>query len=114
MAQRKQVHPGLHRDARMGRQQRGRLDQAVGAVAVGEADVVADGEVIHTRRHRALGELVQPARPGAQILLAQDDPDLDRAGWGWPASPYVAAARFAVAVAAACRPNTSAQARPPA
>ena len=52
MAQGQQVHPGLHRDARVGRQQRGRLDQAVSAVTVGKADVVADGEVIHTRRDR--------------------------------------------------------------
>lgn len=79
MPEGKQVHPGLHRDARMGRQQRGRLDQAISPVAVGEADVVADRYVIHTGRDRALGELLQPARPDAQILLAQDDPDLDRA-----------------------------------
>ena len=55
MAQREQVHPGLHRDVRVRRQQRGRLDQAVSAVPVREADVVADRKVIHTRRHRALG-----------------------------------------------------------
>jgi len=82
MPEGKQVHPGLYRDARMSRQQRGRLDQPISTVAVGEADVVADREVIHAGRDGTPGELVQPARPGAQVLLAQNDPDLDRVRHG--------------------------------
>jgi hypothetical protein len=38
--------------------------------------MVAYRQVVDTRRHGALGELVQPARPDAEILLAQDDPRL--------------------------------------
>ncbi len=52
------------------------MDQAVRAVAVGEAHMVAHSQVVDTRRHGALGELVQPTRPDAEILLAQDDPHL--------------------------------------
>ena len=68
----------------MGGQKRSRLDQAIRAVAVGEADVVAHRQVIDTRRHGALGEFVQAARPGAEILLAQDDPHLDGGARGGP------------------------------
>ena len=61
----------------MGGQKRSCLDQPIRAMAVGEADVVAYGQVIETARHRALGEFMQAARPGAEIVLAQDDPHLD-------------------------------------
>ena len=100
----------------MGGQERSCLDQPIRAVAVGEADVVADGQVIDARRHGALGELVQAAPDhGAEILLAQDDPHLERGRLtAVPTARPTRAARSAVAVAAACSPNTSAHARPPA
>ena len=62
---------------RVGGQERGRLDQAIGAVAIGEADVVADGQVIDAGCYGVLGELVQAAGPRAEVVLAQDDPDPD-------------------------------------
>ena len=57
MAQPDEVDAGLHRHARVGGQQRGGLNQAVGAVAVREADMVADGQVIDSSRNGVLGEL---------------------------------------------------------
>ena len=72
-----QIDAGLHRQAGVRREQRRRLDQPVRAVAVGEADMVAHGEVIDARRDRPLRELGQPARPGDQVLLAKDDPHPD-------------------------------------
>ena len=120
VTQRHQVHTGLHRQTRVCGQERGRLDQAVGAVAVGEADVVADGQVVdagvdaRARRAPPTGRTTHrgPARAGRS-----------RPGWDRrrpPRSPprcretYAEAVRSAVAVAAACNPNTSAHARPPA
>ena len=98
----------------MGSQERSCLNQSIRAVTVREADVVAHRQVIDTRRYGALGEFVQGARPGAEILLAQDEPHLDEGARGGPHRVTYAAARSAVAVTAACSPNTSAHARPPA
>ena len=77
VTQGQQIDARLHPDVRMGGQKRSCLDQPIRAMAVGEADVVAHRQVIDTRRDRALGEFVQAARPGAEIVLAQDEPHLD-------------------------------------
>ena len=120
MAQGEEIDARLHGHARIGREERRGLDQAVRPMTVGEADVVADGQVVDPGRHRARGELVQPAGPGAEVLLTKDDPDADahvrgHAAGRQPSSPaYAEAACSAVAVAAAWRPKTRAQARPPA
>ena len=99
MTQGQQIDARLHPNVRMGGQKRSGLDQAIRAMAVGEADVIAHRQVVDTRRQRALGELVQAARPGAEILLAHDDPHLDRgAGSGPHRLTYAVAARSAVAV----------------
>jgi hypothetical protein len=58
----------------VGAQQRGGLDQAVDTVAAGEADVVANGDVIEAGGGDRLGELGEAALPVAEILLAQHDP----------------------------------------
>jgi hypothetical protein len=46
VTQRDQVHAGLHGQSRMRGQERDRLDQAVGAVTFGEADVITNGQVV--------------------------------------------------------------------
>jgi len=77
MPQREQIHRRLDPQHRVRREQRGRLHQAVGAGAVREAHVVADGEAVHTGPDRRLGDRVEPARMRAQIPLAQDHADVD-------------------------------------
>jgi hypothetical protein len=80
VTQRDQVHAGLHGHMRMRGQQRGRLDRAVGAVTVGEADVVADGQVVDAGVDSMRGELPEPTGPGTEVLLAEHDADPDGVG----------------------------------
>jgi hypothetical protein len=80
VTQRDQVHTGLHGQTRMRGQQRGRLDQAVGAVTVGEADVIADGQVVDAGVDSMRGELPEPTGPGTEVLLAEHDADPDGVG----------------------------------
>ena len=53
VTQGKQVDARLHPDVRIGGEKRSCLDQAIRAVAVGEADVVAHRQVIDTRARRS-------------------------------------------------------------
>jgi hypothetical protein len=77
MAQHEHVHPGLNRQRRVRGEQRGRLDQAVGAVAVLEAHVVADDDMVDAglgdrRRHER-----QPPPVALHVVLAHDEADGD-------------------------------------
>ena len=77
VAESQQVDPGLNGQGRMGGQQRTRLDQPVNPVTAGEADVVADGEVVDAGVGCGGSQLAEPAAPVAQILLSQNDADSD-------------------------------------
>jgi hypothetical protein len=60
-------------------QERGRLDQAVDAMASGEAHVVAHRHVIDARLGDGGCELRQPVAPVAKVVLSDNESDLERA-----------------------------------
>jgi hypothetical protein len=65
----------LHRDRRMRREQCGGLDQSIGAVTVGEADVVPHGQVVEPRPDGEVCDPAEVAPLGEEVALAQDEPD---------------------------------------
>ena len=77
VADAQQVDAGLDRERGVGGEQRHRLDEAVGTVAAGEADVVADGQVVDPRRGRSARELAEPAAIGEQVGFPEDEADAD-------------------------------------
>jgi hypothetical protein len=74
MAQREQVHRGVHRQARRHRQ-RGRLDEAVVAAATTKADVVADAEVIEVGGLGRGDERAQTSGVGLEARVRRPDTD---------------------------------------
>jgi hypothetical protein len=76
VAQRQEVDPGLYAELGVGHEERCRLHEPVDAHAVGEADVVADRDVVEPGVRHPRGDGREPGRPvGFDVLLAQDDPD---------------------------------------
>jgi hypothetical protein len=74
MTERQQIHRGLHGYRRMRRQERRRLDKSVGAVAAGEAHVVAHRQMVQSGVDRQTGQAIKAPLPIEQVALAQDEP----------------------------------------
>ncbi len=74
VTKREQVYPGLRGHGRMRREQRGRLDQPIRAVATGEAHVVAHDQVVQPRFDREAGEVTETPLPGEQVASRRTRP----------------------------------------
>ena len=78
VAKRDHVDAGFDRHRLVRAEQRRRLDEAVGAAAGGEADVVADRDVVDAGGGDAVGQLGQPSGVGFDVLLAEHDAEARR------------------------------------
>jgi hypothetical protein len=83
MPEGEQVHASLHTQRGVAGQQRRRLNETVDAMPIGEADVVAEGDVVETCKEDGVGKRGKATLPHGEVSFPKDDPNGQAFGRVW-------------------------------